>query len=212
MVLSLSSARTRVLNLVDDDGTWFSEAEVAVALEVALDETIALYVQRGGAGLAQVLDASTSASGELDLSAVNPVGIYSVVHRQGMVSIPLVAALDSEVLVDIAGVVPLRVRFVARPTFPTLDADPIIYGPNAAATFPSMDQLICVKAAQHLKPKEGELNAALDRQEERLWLSVLGRGGQATVFDMPSDSSLDCIGAYYFYTLTGTSLQLHHKW
>lgn len=206
MAITLTEARAVTYKLVDDDGTWWTESDVDRALEVALDETVRQYAARGGVLLDQTIQLNTTASGLLDLSSYRPVVIKSVAVQAGNLWVPVEGGDGAGEAVELSGVKTLRVTLVGSAEFPSVGGDTIVYGAGASSTFPTMDQLICVKAAQHLKPTTGDVNAALDRQEQRLWESVFSGGQVPRVFDWPITKYLLVDYLYTYSPSSGVQL------
>lgn len=186
---TLGDLRQRVYYFVDDDGTsttdgtrW-SNAEVDDALEVALDEVVAQYADNGGNALDEVLETAMTA-GSLDLSSYKPVKIKSVEIKTGDTYVNLRAVRNADASVAQTGLTnTLRVTYIARPSLPDGYSGTFTYGASGAP-FPSFNQLVCVKAAQYLLIKDGEINSALEQSEQKLWQSVMSANRVPRVFAM----------------------------
>ncbi len=197
MAITLGNAVSRTMKLlgnVDDNGDFgdfWAEDQVRDALEIALDQTIREYAERGGNALDQILLASTDAAGVLSLAAQRPLKIQSVSHVSGSSFTPVAAVVSRDVGTNVSQALSLKIRYVGQPDFPQTDDGYLIYGVDVSTTWASFDQMVCIKAAQHLKIDEDEQNGALDRQEEKLWASLISAGQVPRVYDFPMGSQTE---------------------
>jgi hypothetical protein len=192
--LTLTDARSLVIDLVDDDNTRWATAEVDRALTLALGRTLSEYASTGGHRLTEEVSVNTS-SGDADLSTYDPRRVISVVLVSGDYYQPLQAVERMARGPVDTTVHALRIHIMRNLSLPTTTTHPIVgNGATAFPAFPEFEQLVCYRAAQQLLIKDKEINEALDLQEQRLARDVMTEKKIASVVGFRKQTADSWVG------------------
>jgi hypothetical protein len=168
----LSDARTRLLRLVDDDGSRWNaagdNAELDDALKTAQEEVWLRLIESGAGIFEQEAAISSSSAGVVDLTTLKPIKI---------VALSLVAS-TSRLLIEpcrmdtsptnAPGIRTLLITYVPRVSFPANAGAAFVWGHANVTATAIYDKLMCAIAASELKIKDGETNKALETRKTEL--------------------------------------------
>lgn len=169
MALTLTQARNLVRQLLDDSSTdteeqrW-SDSEIDLALEAGQEEVLLTLLGRHAMKRTEV----ALSSGVADLSSLQILRLDAVELKTGQVYTPLDQAtgMDGGDEPAIGGTV--RVTYLGKPTFPASASDPLFAAGALPFSLAGIERVVCLRAAQHLLPKDADVNRALDISEASL--------------------------------------------
>lgn len=191
--MTLAEARTQVLELLDDDNTRWSSANIDVALSSALNSCLLEYTRNGGDRFTEEIETTTTSGGVLDMSSYNPLSVMGVSIKCGNVWIAIPGIDRSDRFIDDSTARSIRVQFVRTLALPTTTTHPIVgIGATEVNTVPAFDNWVCARAASQLKIKDDEASEPLERLEARLRGAIIGmpRIPQARAFPVRRDALL----------------------
>ena len=200
--MNLQEARQRVYYYLDDDGTGtldgarWTLAEVDQHLRHALDAVCTTYAAQGGTRLDELVDATTTTSGYLDLLSYRPLQIQSVALKSGNTFLPVSPVASREFQQTCTTVQTFQIRMVRSPVFPTVTTDQILYGPNLS--FESIDELICLKAARAALTKDKEVDTSLEKQYMENLGALLMTENVIHAYDFPTARLVTCPFVYQY--------------
>lgn len=169
MAMTLAEARTQVSQLVDDEAQrkW-ATSEVDQALKFSISEIVAESLQNGSGLFLTTSTLSASSDGTIDLSSTPPFKIHSVAYLSGNQRLNVKPANRSGnyTFPSMAGI-QFEVTLTAKPSLPATGAEDITFCVDGADNS-VLEAYLCVKAARHLKPKEGEVIQGLEIRHSEL--------------------------------------------
>lgn len=184
----LSEARTQVAQLVDDEAAEkYSTTEIDNALKTAQLETWQHAVGSGSNAFNVDAAFTSTSAGVVDLSSVAPRRIVSVAHVVSTRRLKVQPVRFDDSPQDHASAESLRIVYVPKVTFPASAGTAFTWG-HANIDTSMFDQLMSVIAASHLKIKESEVNAMMERRKDELRALVLETLSIPTWTVVPLDS------------------------
>lgn len=168
--MTLTEARAAVRQVLDSSTSRWSDANIDSALRTALSAALGQYVSNGGDRLREVIDVSSDANGEVDLSSYDPFEITGVSYVVDNTRVPVgrVSAVARGYAVQ--EVKTLSIELVRAFTIPASASNALVYSASADAAAivdPSFEQLVVLWAALDLSLKDRdqrpEVQAAADR-------------------------------------------------
>jgi hypothetical protein len=186
MSLTLTQARTRIRNILDDaDDVKWSDDEIDSSLAVALEQALEEAVAAGVSGFEITESFALNSDGYVSLLTQNPLKITNVAMLMGSTRMFVAPSRRRSMLSTATGTSgTLEITYIPKPTFPASDSDVFTYG----STFPNsntLDQYICFLAASELKIKEGEINPGLEQRKAELSLAVRNTCSNPSTYIMP---------------------------
>lgn len=176
----LSTAREIVLDHLDDtndgsgNGDRWSSAQIDRGLEQALSQCVDEYVSSGGDRLDQLLDTTSTTSGEVDMSTIDPLDIKGVSLLEGLRYWPIKSyRLEEKNIIDTTAR-SLQIRYVRKFVLPTNTAHHIVgVGATVGNSWLAFDNWICAKAALYCSIKDAEGRPEIKAMAEDVRYSVM---------------------------------------
>ena len=188
---TLTTIRSRVLALLDDAGCEKYNTDALFTDVDAALVTAQLEVFQVAAGasdiFAQEASVTTTAAGVGDLTSIKPLRLMNVALAYGVGRLNILPARFDEAPMNYPGIQTLKVRYVARPVFPTPATD-FVWGHVNVTSTALLEQLMCVKAGADLKVKEGEINKVIEKRIVELRDAVLSTFSAPGWSVMPIDA------------------------
>lgn len=162
--MTLAEARDFTEFLVDDvNNKRFSTSDVDLALQGSVSSVIDDLTNKGQTHFIRHYAASSDSSGQLDLSSLDPRGIYGVSVAQSNNYFPIPATDYWKKARADQTVRSLEIAYVPRHVFPTTTSHPLIGSTTTPlGSWRTLDHLACAKAAKTLLVRNGEINPALE--------------------------------------------------
>lgn len=157
-MINLTQAIARVRFLIDDQDVnpLVSDAEITVALQTSLDEVWQMVVGSGANLYTQLIDVMTAPDGSVDMTAINPIKIVSVMWKTGNVLVPIIPTRPGAGTFLVTGApINIRIIYVPHAVFPATPVTNFVWSTpdiNNAV----LDQLLCAVAASQVWVKTGE--------------------------------------------------------
>lgn len=192
--MDLTTARTRVLALADDDdGSRFNVdgtfAVVDDALKTAQIEAWTEAVGTGSSSLVQEVSITTSSAGVADLTTIKPLRIDNVALSQSNIRLNVPPARFDQAPTSALISRTLLIALVTRAAFPSAPSGVFVWGhANLADASPVLDKLMIAIAASELKIKDNEPNPGLEKRKAELRASVESALSIPTWSVLPLDS------------------------
>lgn len=189
--MKLSEFRSVIAQLLDDESnarwtvgstTFDRTKEIDYALELALDQCLTTYAERGGGILDEETESTTTSAGVLDLSSVRPAQIISVLLKIGSTYYPIKPIRTRDYETDANEAKTIRVRYVRTFDLDSLASTATVEYGASGMQFPLFDHWICVTAANYLATKTGEVNPLLVAQQDNLEKRATDRGPIPTAY------------------------------
>jgi len=162
MTLDLATARTSLLDHLDDDGTRWSTAAQDRALAWGLDACLREYAGSGGTRFDVEASFTSTSGGLVDLSSVAPLAVRSTTLVVGVRHFPIFEIKPEErnILDDTART--WTVRYTPSYSLPTAALHPLVgTGAVAAPSWTAFANYVVLKAAIFASVKDAEARPEL---------------------------------------------------
>lgn len=193
-ILTVTTATTVVRRLLDaetDTARW-TDAQVRQGLHVALDRCVEEYCMAGGDRLEEVVSATSTTSGTVDLNTYNPIVIKGVSVLQGNRRWPITGVRLEEQNFPDETERSLEIRLVKRRDLSATLSDPLVSG----NTWPTLEHWICLEAASWLSVIDDEVRDSVMSESMKARDIVMKHIKTPTALDFPKK-------AYWLTSLIG---------
>lgn len=212
MAYTLTKARNTALSeYLDDDNTRWLEADVDSALQAALSQTFSEYVQ-SGSRFDEVVTATSTSGGVVDLSSYDPFQVRSVGITTGSLITRLKTISPSDVQYLDSEARSVRAVIVRTPVMGSA-AQPLVSdgAGNALQTWDAFDELVCIRAAMKMSVRDGGIPRSLVEIEARFIEAVMDSPSAPRSRMPPTKGSDYANWLYWYYDASAQSAQLCRK-
>jgi hypothetical protein len=162
----LSAARVRTYRFCDDaDGSRHNEDSANTNVDAALVDAQLMVMQRAArvapAWFALEAAISSASTGAVDLTTIKPLMILNLSLAASTSRGPIPEVRFDQGPTNLVGVQTLKIRYVARPTFPGSASTAFTWGHANVTSTAIFDGLVCAYAAAELLITTGKPNSNL---------------------------------------------------
>lgn len=187
----------RHLDAEDDTERW-SDTNIKDSLAFALNKVQEDYLKSGGRKLDEIVEVTSNSNGLVDISSHDPLSIKGVSAIQGNRRWPLKSVEYEQMRHPFLQEQLVEVRLCPKLTLSATNTHPLVgNGATAKNTWESLEQLICVTAAQFCSVIDDEVRPSLQNLEMMLKDTVFKEVRVPGTFEFPRpDRWLSSMVAY----------------
>lgn len=204
--MNLTQARDRIkFYLSDENGKKYTDNTIDFALSGTLQMVVATYVAKSGPDLIQTVEL-TASNGQLDLSAYNPLKIYSVSKKYSNHYNEVKRIRNGTPYVAENGTHTLKITMVQKPSMPSSATGSFDYGVSGYSNA-ILDNLVVLHAVTQLSTADDEIHK-VSELIPFYWNSVLSLGDKTSAVDLPRGGEQYSMDNAYFYVLEGNIIKM----